>query len=467
VSLTVEDVVVRRASVGAVIVLAGASLSARGVVIDETQPTSVGTFGRGVEVDDGASAALMRVVVRRSSDTAVHVGGPGTRFMATDLAVRETFEENGRGGRGLNVQLGATGVIEGAAIEESHEVGVYVGADAAELEATHLVIRDTHAQSRDGQKGDGMIVELGAHARVSSILIERSDEIGILVWDPGTTLEIVDGVVRDTLGVTSPEGSGIGLAQFRESSVRGTRLLVERAGVIGIAALEGSQGEFEDVTVRDISADETTGAFGRGMDTSRSTLRVARALIERTHEVGVMVLGEGATLDAEDIVVRDTDSTPIGGALGISCVVQLGGAAVVTRAIFERSHTGGVFAIGRGTRTELSDVIIRGVSRPPCAEASTCELPVAIGLSSNDGASLTTSRFEVTNAGDCGVQVTEDAGLDLRDGVIAANSIGACVQQDGYDLSRLSTNVRYSDNGTSLDATMLPIPMPLDATSTP
>jgi hypothetical protein len=94
-------------------------------------------------------------------------------------------------------------------------------------------------------------------------------------------------------------------------------------------------------------------------------------------------------------------------------------------------------------------------------------LPVAIGLSSNDGASLTTSRFEVTNAGDCGVQVTEDAGLDLRDGVIAANSIGACVQQDGYDLSRLSTNVRYSDNGTSLDATMLPIPMPLDATSTP
>jgi hypothetical protein len=219
--------------------------------------------------------------------------------------------------------------------------------------------------------------------------------------------------------------------------------------------------------VRDILPNAATDTFGRGMDASSATLRVRRALVERAHEIGVMVMGEAATFDAEDIVVRDTASTPTAGELGMSLVAQIGGAAIVTRGVFERSHAGGVFAIGLGTRAELSEVIIRDVMRPPCAETSSCELPVALGLASVGMAVVRASGFEVTSAGDCGIQLSGNANLDLDDGVIASNAIGACVQQDGYDLSRLSTNVRYAENGTNLDATTLPVPTPAAAAGSP
>jgi hypothetical protein len=45
---------------------------------------------------------------------------------------------------------------------------------------------------------------------------------------------------------------------------------------------------------------------------------------------------------------------------------------------------------------------------------------------------------------------------------VAESAIGACVQVEGYDLSRLMTDVSYRDNGANLQATSLPVPEPLE-----
>ena len=54
--------------------------------------------------------------------------------------------------------------------------------------------------------------------------------------------------------------------------------------------------------------------------------------------------------------------------------------------------------------------------------------------------------------------VAYDGGLDLMSGEIRESTIGACVQVDDYDFSRLTTDVLYVDNGTNLETTSLPIP---------
>ena len=79
--------------------------------------------------------------------------------------------------------------------------------------------------------------------------------------------------------------------------------------------------------------------------------------------------------------------------------------------------------------------------------------------------------FRVRGAETCGVFVSPDPTLaevgpvasappsvDLRNGVVEQSAIGACVQVDGYDLSRLNQGVEYRDNGTNLETTSLPVP---------
>jgi hypothetical protein len=51
-----------------------------------------------------------------------------------------------------------------------------------------------------------------------------------------------------------------------------------------------------------------------------------------------------------------------------------------------------------------------------------------------------------------------ETGMDLAVGEVVDCAIGACIQVEGYDVSRLSADVAYRDNVANLAATSLPIP---------
>jgi len=60
----------------------------------------------------------------------------------------------------------------------------------------------------------------------------------------------------------------------------------------------------------------------------------------------------------------------------------------------------------------------------------------------------------------CGVQLASEGTIDLHDGVVSGNQVGANVQTAGFDVSRLGDNVVFRDNVTSLDSADLPLPTP-------
>ena len=97
----------------------------------------------------------------------------------------------------------------------------------------------------------------------------------------------------------------------------------------------------------------------------------------------------------------------------------------------------------------------------PCGEPSCSNGGIAIGAYL--GGAIDLRGFQIARAALCGVHVAEDGSLDLHDGAVSDSAIGACVQVDGYDLSRLTDGVRFESNGTNLETTMLPIPTPISA----
>ena len=80
---------------------------------------------------------------------------------------------------------------------------------------------------------------------------------------------------------------------------------------------------------------------------------------------------------------------------------------------------------------------------------------------------LTLERFSITRHALVGVQLATDAVLDLRDGEVAENPIGANVQVLDYPVDRLIDRVSYRNNGVNLQGERLELPPATPPTSTP
>ena len=81
-------------------------------------------------------------------------------------------------------------------------------------------------------------------------------------------------------------------------------------------------------------------------------------------------------------------------------------------------------------------------------------------MASRDNAQVELARFVVTGSVLCGVQVAEGGVMDLRDGEVTYNLIGANVQTADFDVNRLVDNVVYRNNERDFDSAFMPIPDP-------
>src|SRR5690606_10127994 len=97
-----------------------------------------------------------------------------------------------------------------------------------------------------------------------------------------------------------------------------------------------------------------------------------------------------------------------------------------------------------------------------CAETTCADAPGGTALAAIGEGVLIAEEFEVDRARLCGAQVATGGALDLRRGRIAGATVGACVQVAGYDVSRLTNDVAFADNGVNVDATDHAVPEPGD-----
>ena len=509
-----RDVVVESARGGGLWVSNGGRLVAERVVVRDTRDLE-GVWGLGLEVDEG-SGELRHAVLERNAEVGVIAAAAGASVVLEDVAVVDTRARtsDARAGYGLMALAGGTMSARRTVIASAREVGVVAVDPDTTMTLEDVVVRDTIDDGVAGRRGRALFVDAGAQVSAARLLVERSGDVAIRVAGTGAAFDVVEMVVQDSLG-TTPEGehgSGLSVQDGARASV--AKALVRRTRDSGVVVIgEGTFAHFEDLTVSDTTGQQSDGRFGRALSLSGDCeAEVLRARFERGRDAGVLADGEGtiltledvaiadnagmesdgssgfgvilqnfvqaefsrisvertryaalgvidgARLTASDVVVRDTDSQASDGTLGRGLSAQGGASVELQRGQFVANRELAVAGFDEGTTLRLEDVLIADTSEQDCG-GDCGGFGSGIGVGSYLTASIDLQRFSVVRSALCGVQVARDGGLDLRDGEVAYNPVGANVQVDDYDISRLTESVAWRDNQRDLDSsTTIPLP---------
>ncbi|MGF1469805.1 MAG: hypothetical protein ACFCGT_27080 [Sandaracinaceae bacterium] len=449
----------------------GAEAVLEHLVIRDTQAQRRdGAFGRGLAVEFGARAELRHGLIERNRDIGVWMIGEGSEAVLEDFIVRDTLarQSDGALGRGVSVELGARVALRRGLLERNRDAAVFVGSAGAEAELEDLVVRETLADGSDGSWGRGLNVQLGARVALRRGLLERNRDVAIFVGFEGTVALVEDVVVRGTLAQETDGNFGRGLGVEEGARVELWRGLFEGNRDVGVfVSRDGAEAMLGDLVVRDTLPRESDGAFGRGMAVELgASATLSRGLVERAHEVGVAVSGEGAAAVLEDLVVRDTLPRHSDGALGQALGVERGARVEMRRGLLERNREVGVLLAGQAA-VDAEDVVIRDTAGPACRPG--CEgRPPGVSVGAFFESAVQLDRFDLARGEVCGLLIGEDGvrpgggGFRLSDGVVRDHPIAVCLQHPDFPLALLQQGVRYRDNRVLVEATGFPEPELVD-----
>ncbi len=414
---------------------------------------------------DTTSATLEGVVVDGAENMALVVAY-GASVAGTDLALRETRSSDGRAGIGIVAAQGGSLELSRAVIERNHEIGVAAGSGST-LRLTDVAILDTRAQDLSGGFGRGLHVYEGAVAELERAVIEGNLEGGAIVLGAGTSLRLTDAVVRDTGSRDSDGTYGRGLDVGSGASVELTRVLLERNRDAAVFAHEPETiVTLTDVVVRHTLGQATDDTRGLGLLVEvQAEVQAERVDFEDNQDTGILVRGAATTLGGVDVAVRGTRGDPEVRDRGVGLEANSGAVVDLARARFERNREAAVIAFDADTTMSLTEIAITDTLVRDCAVDVCADSTGGLGVVAMSRAAIDLRRFVVAGSALCGVQVAGDGSLDLHEGEIRDNPIGANVQVPDYDFGRLSDAVVYLDNGLNLDASAMPVPTPSDLPS--
>ncbi len=352
---------------------------------------------------------------------------------------------------------GASLHLEDVIVDGAAGAGVFV--TRSDLTARSVVVRDTGPRGSDGHYGRAFYIRSGSHAEIRRAVISHNREAGLYVGDPGSTLVLEDAAVIDTQSEADQLfGGGLGVQLGAQADV--TRVTFERNRFVTVfVAGTGAVARLTDVIVHDTRSEELGLVFGRALGVEQGgAATVTRAAFERNREVAIYAAGAGTTLALSDVIVRDTAGQEIDGAFGRGMSVENGAVATGARVRFERSRDVALFSSGAETSTTLTDFVAMDTAKQDCAAAGTCHWDITSTVGVYDDAHVDITRFALLRSAFMGLQLANGGALDLHDGTVGGNQIGANVQTMDFDVGRLQDGVTFVDNDVNFDGTTQPPP---------
>lgn len=434
------------------IAMIGGTLEASRVSIRGTRTDADGRFGRGLSFESGTRARLDTIVIEGSHDNGIGAGRDVV-IEGSVIAIRDTSPNGaGRFGAGLGLYERSTATLRELAIERAAEGGVIVD-EGSEITLEDAAVRDVVSEASMAN-GRGVFVRSGT-ARLRRVLIERASGAAIYATDRAT-LALTDVVCADTR-LSGDFAAGLGV-------IDGTVATVDRLGVLGAAWMgivtlaSDASLDARDVIVRRV---EIAQNLGEGLVAGEGArVSIARVSIEDTHALGVMAYGTGTTVALTDArIQRVRETTEYGVGRGVEA--DVGATITLTRAIVDDVVDTGIVAFGMleaGTVVSLEDVRVTNVRERSCVSTTCPTEGGGSGVAAVFGGVITAQRLEVIGAPLCGVQVAVAGSLDVTSGTISESSIGACVQIEGYDLSRVVDGVEYRGNERNVESASVYVP---------
>jgi hypothetical protein len=459
--VSVHDVIIDGTKMIGIDVERGASVDITRVAIHDVTRTALapvsGFFGRGVNVETGASVRIESAFIEGMAEFGILSLAEGTNVDVERVAVVGTSgREDGTGGVGLMALDGGQLAARGAVVLRAQEFGVAAINPGSSIVLEDSVVRQTRPQRGTSVAGRAFGLQSNALGSCARCLFEENHEAATFV--NGGTATFTDLIVASTL--SAPGATGRGFEVSTGADVTGERILVADAIETGvIAGGAGTRLILRDLTIVDIAPFTGTGQVGRGVSVQVGAyVELERARISDVYEHGILVAdGELAVTDLEVRRVRPAMNDEH---FGRGIAVQLDGKMSGTRIDIEDTYDLGLILL-RSQDSTLSDLRIVNTRIAACANVGCTLLPGGHGL----GVYSSSAEIEgilIDRADVCGVHVAADGDALLRTGVVSGSAIGACVQSDLQDVAELQRGVSYVDNDLNLETTNLPVPEPIE-----
>jgi hypothetical protein len=392
-----ETILTRSVAVqnSAVVVAVEASIGVRNLAITGPRP---GVWA------PGGSARVEDVVIRRTAGFGMiatdggRIEAAGVRITGTTVAARMP------GAIGLYVGTGSKIRLVRGVIEKVEGFGLFaqdMGSTIA-IEGTHVL--DPIGRASSLQLGRGVHAVGSATIAVLRSIIEATKESAVSTAEMGSAIGLSDVVIRNVVGLGANSGAAIQVGEGASATavrvfVEGAKhdaLHVEGHGVL-IAA---------DAIVRDTGPDPADMTNGRALQLiTAARASFARALFQRSLDLGVFAGDASTALSLTDVTIDDTRPRASDGTVGGGIVVQDGATATITRARIGKSHAFGL-GVNAGSTIEASDLQVLATE----PQASDGTLGAGLVVSDGSGAEIDRSLFAANHFRSVVVQSGTDPG---------------------------------------------------------
>jgi hypothetical protein len=427
---------------------ANTSLAISDVIVRDGSPSRDGMNGHAVSIERASSSSLNRVLIERVEDAAVEIEA-GSSAMLFDVVVRDVTRASAGALGGYGIACDGC-MLGGARI--SIERGTEHALDArgaAEVDLFDVYAGDPQL---DASKSHGNALALAdmARVRITRALFERATDVADFLF-PSTRLEMSDLVVRDTASQPSGDaGHGMFLREGAYAAVRRGRFEGNHDSAVEMWTGTSTNATLllEDVTIRGTRASPNAVDSGFGLDLGldSDSHPLAIAILRRTHLDDNRtdgILAKSTALYLEDVLVENTQDAEPSSVEGFGIWARSRSKVTGLRAAFVANTNANVHVTDQGTDLDLSDVVLSHAACPTTTFEA-CMLG-GTGLASEVMGHAHLRRFSIEANAQDGVQISENGSVDLEDGAIVGNKIGALVRQS-YDLSRIALRVDYMND---------------------
>ena len=286
-TLTVTDsAIVGNRSAGVRALKAATLVLDRSLVTGTLPRASSGDFGHGVEVSDGASAAITSSAIIGNVRVGVAIVGAGTQASLDGSYVADTLPRPGDNqlGVGVGVELGPVVTMTNMVLANNHDVGLFVQGSRVDVSST--LIEGTLPQVSDGLFGRGVDAEASQLTLTGSV-VRSSHDVGVFALGAGTTV-VADSLVLSTLPKQADGENGAGAVCADGAQLTMMRTLVSDSSVSAVRVVAATA-----LIQASILRRVPDGAFS------------LQNPPQRYDGVGDGVLGMlGATVDVEDTLIE-------------------------------------------------------------------------------------------------------------------------------------------------------------------
>lgn len=250
---------------GVAVVGAKAKLTLDSALVGATAPDSSGARGYGLELEGGATVDARGSAFVGNTEGGIAALDARTRVSLTRVVVSGTRSGKGRRhGRGVSIEDGATASLAQSVIVGNRDIGVSARGAGTVVTIEETVVRGTLPQESDGLHGRGVEAGSGAKITMARSSLIGNHAVAVLAIAAGSTVEARDTWIADTAGDGSPGSPGRGATVQDKATMTLLGVVVQRSRQLGVVAAADAALTLRSSLVEDTRA-TTDGSFGHGI----------------------------------------------------------------------------------------------------------------------------------------------------------------------------------------------------------